>query len=443
MAPTRTDLLYINLKASPRIAINGCPGVPRSVPRIETVIELRPINGNPFMLRSVGVELRTIQNILVPSKLGSNDIVREYKVYENPLVYSPPIGEFSERVLGADIPILIPIPKDIVPSSYLTHWNATTKHILLVKVCVGESYDKEECFSEIFPIPIKQYDTLPLYRKFNEKIIERTTSHNDQILIQVSLPSCSFGPSDEVSAVVEAAINTNSNKTKKQLKLKYYSIQIKEIIDFHEGGTSSRKINKLLTETKSFLSDDALLTTQGIKHTFNITFPTENEVLQLYHNHIYHNSNLRSNEHIDLSEVRDTDRIGRLIEGIPLTNTQGFTFYGKLFSLSYEITFKVKLNHGKEIEISVPIVVCPFDKLASRRILNWIMEECEIAKERFGKPFLSQINILRFDEIDAILRRYTPPAKIYKYTKSALLKFGFKKDESLHVNDKTLICYID
>ena len=60
------------LRISERLPVYGCPGVAMSMPRIETVIELRLLNlRQAFSVRSVRCELRTKQKMVTLLKLGS------------------------------------------------------------------------------------------------------------------------------------------------------------------------------------------------------------------------------------------------------------------------------------------------------------------------------------------------------------------------------------
>lgn len=431
-----------SLQASSKSVVCGCPGVPRSIPRIETVIELRPVNGVPFLIRSVGVELRTTQRVVVPSTLGSNDSTREYKIYEDPFVFRPPQGEFSERILGVDIPILIPLSKDIISSGHYPQWNATTTHSLLVKVACGDTYNNETIFAEEFPIVIKLYDTLPIYRQFNEPIMEASNSNCKQVITDLTLPVSSIGPKDDMRLFVKTMTNPLFNKISKDLRLKFITFQIKEVLECHEGGLPLKKEHKLYTETKSFIGDDAILTTQGVSHEFKLEFPVDNDYLQMYAR--------KSNMDNAMGDKTRTvinapnKRSNKIIEGIPFTHTQGFTTLGKLFSIRYEIIVKVKLIHGKDMEIRLPITISPFDRISSDYLLKWIIKECELARAKFGKGMVNNLTDARIDEADSLLRRFNPPPIVYYYTKSDWARLGFNGEAfGSNALGKNLVQYID
>lgn len=441
--PKAVSPVIASLRASSTTVVCGCPGVPRSIPRIETVIELRPANGVPFVIRSVGIELRTTQRVVVASTIGSNDTFREYKVYEDPCIFRPVAGEFSERLLGVDIPILIPLPKDIISSGQYPQWNAITKHILVVRVSCGDTYNNETNFAESFPIPIKLYDTLPIYRQFNEPITETRRSKCKQVLAEISLPVSSVGPKDDLSLQIKTMTDPLCNRISKNLRLRFISFQIKEILECHEGGLPLKKENKLYTETKSFINDESVLTTEGTSHRFHLKFPLENDYLQMYCKNQYVTSNLNNKAHIVSTNTNDKKN-SKIVEGIPLTHTQGFTTLGRLFSIRYEVIVKVKLDHGKDMEIEFPITVSPFNRESSEYLLSWIINQCEAARNKFGKDLINRIVYSRYDEVDALLRRFNPPPIVYKYTKSDWVRLGFN-GEAFGSNrlGKNLVQYID
>lgn len=444
MSPPKTvSPVIASLRVSSTSVVRGCPGVPRSIPRIETVIELRPVNGVPFLLRSVGIELRTTQKIVVLSTLGSNDTIREYKIYENPFIFRPAVGEFSERLLGIDIPVLIPIPKDIISSGQYQQWNAVTTHSLVVKVSCGDTYNNETNYSEAFPIPIKLYDTLPIYRQFNEPIAEVRNSNCKQVLVELSLPVSSIGPKDDIILFVKTMTDPLCNKISKNLRLKFISFQIKEILECHEGGLPLMKEHKIYAETKSFLNEDSVLNTQGVSHQFRLEFPFDNEYLQMYCNKNYIDNNLSDSKHV-VSTYANDKKNRKVVEGIPLTHTQGFTTLGRLFSIRYEAIIKVKLVHGKDMEIILPITISPFNRESSEYLLSWIINQCEVARNKFGKDLVNRLVNARYDETDTILQRFNPPPIVYKYTKSNWVRLGFNK-EAFGSNrlGKNLVQYID
>lgn len=453
MAPAKSPSpIVASLRVSNKSPVYGCPGVPRSIPRIETTLEIRSSNGAPFRIKSVGIELRTTQKLVMLSALGSNETTRDFVIYENPNMFRPGSGTTSEQLLGLDVPVLIPIPKDITASGYFPIWNTTTIHNVGTKVVCLDVANTEATFVEAFPIAIKLYDNLPLYRKFNEPLIEKQHSKDDQVALEVITQLNSIGPRDSIPLTVKTMINAHKSKIKKGIKLKFINLQLLEILECYEGSTRSRKEHKLISETKSFLGDDAHLTSQESVHSFNLTLPLENDILLLYCpmdevNKI--TSQVRHLKSDSLSPHAFSDTVNELppqksIEGIPISHSKGFSSTGKLFAILHEVNVKEKLVNARDIEIRFPITVCPFNKESSSYLLNWIVKECDVARHKFGRELVSRSSQLRYDEMVKIIRRFNPPAISYRYTKADWVRLGYNTEAfGRNRSIKPLISYID
>lgn len=386
----------------------------------------------------------------VPSKIGSNDVVREYKIYEDPIVFRPPVGDFSKQLLGLDIPILIPLPRDIISSGHFSNWNASTVHNLFVKVSCGSTYSNEMNFIESFPVPIKLYDTLPIYRQYNEPVSESRTSDDQRVLVELSLPVSSVGPMDEILAFVKVMTNPSNNKIRKNLRLNKITFQIKEILECHEGGLPIKKENKIFTRTKEFQNDENMLTTQGISHKISHQYPFDNDFLQMYTKTRSEYSGLTKNTDeagtiITTLSIHQNKNLDDHLDGVPATHTQGFTTLGKLFSLRYEIIIKIKLAGSKDFDIRLPITVSAFDRVASNYLLEWILKECEEARNKFGKQMIHAIiNTSNYEEIKASIRPYVPPPVVYNYRKADWLRLGYNGDAfGMNSSNLQLVLYID
>lgn len=349
------------------------------------------------------------------------------------------MGDFYEKLLGLDIPVLIPLPRDLVASGQFQHWNASTVHKLVVKTTCGNSFQDETSFVDSFPVVIKLYDTLPLYRQFNEPLVETRNSSNNQVLVELSLPVTAMGPGDEFSLDTTVMTNASYHKISKKLRLKEQTLQIKEILECHEGGLPARKVYKLFTQTANYL--ETLLTTNGIKKHYQIAFPLENDYLNLYASQ----DAMSLDASINYPSVASRRASDKVIEGVPLTHTQGFTTLGRLFSIRYEAILKLKMAHCKDMEICLPITVSPYNKESSDYILRWIMKECEVAKIAFGKDTIHRVISAR-DHGDMVraLKGFTKPPILYRHTKTDWVRLGFNID-AFGRNDlgKNLVNYID
>ncbi|ABN66155.2 predicted protein [Scheffersomyces stipitis CBS 6054] len=436
MAPKLVSPLTASLRASNSSVVHGCSGVPRSLPRIETVVEIRSSNGSPFKVRTVSLELRTIQKVVLPSKLGSTESVREFKIYDNPVAYRPPVGQFHSELIALDIPVLIPLPRDIVASGYhhntQENWKAMTIHKLFVRVACGDTVDNELNYVEGFPIAIKLYDTLPLYRQFNEPVFETRTSNDKQILVELSMPVSAVGPRDEFVLFTKVMANHHNNRLKKNLRLAKLTLQIKELLECHEGGLPS-KLTKIYTTTKEFKPEENQLNTQGISYKFRFEFPEDNDYLQMFNNKMNESdSTLGSSSdktpYIESYNLAREKSIDKLEEGIPLTHIQGFTTIGKLYSIRYEAVLKVKLINSKDIEIHLPITVSPFDRISSSYLLQWILKECEYARGRFGRNLTDLVTTAKYKDLVDHLERLSAPPLAYRNNRSQWQRLGYTVD---------------
>lgn len=412
-------------------------------PRVETVLELRPIAGVPFTVRSVGVELKTVQKVTIPTKLSSTESQQEYVIYNNPFAFRPPVGDFSQRLLGLDIPILFPLPKDIISSGIFPNSQAATLHYLLVRIACGVSHDKEVTFVESFPISIKTYDTLPIYRQFNEPLTDVLASNDNQVIVEVVLPHTAVGPEDDFIVNTKVATNHLHNKISRKLRLKQLTFQIKEIIECHEGGLPPKREVKLYTTTRQFDGDSldtGALSSAGIKTIFNIAFPVESSFLSLFKPYDF----LRSSDELASTKIVKEVGHGKLDEGIPITHIQGFTTAGKYFSIRFEMVIKVKLVHSKDMEIRLPLTVSPYDRATSEYLLQWIMKQCLTAREKFGSGVInSMINTHNYGAMVDLLVPFTPPPIVYRYRKQDWIRLGYNGDAFGSNTGKSILNYID
>lgn len=422
------------------------------------------------------VELRTIQKISVPTTLGSQDTFREYKIYED-VVFSPTVGSFSQELLGVDIPILFTIPREILSSGMAPLWSASVSHRLCVKVFLGNSYNAETTHMETFPVVIKLYDTLPLYRQYNEPLVRQVISADNQVEVNLAMPITAVGPKDFFSIDVSIRANPLHNRVSKFLKLKDLTFQIKEVLECHEGGLPSRKEAKLLSDHKDFLAlKQKLTSSQSIRSQFNVAFPVENDSLHIYEssigNHDGNNSNNninnnRNNEFNSVNHITEDAFSGldglsssssatvtsaniakynildKLDEGIPLTHVQGFTSVGRLFLLSYEVVLKIKLAHSKDMDLRIPLTVSPFDRKSSAYLLNWIKRECDTAGQLFGRDMVNWLIQNESRANDVLRQRYLAPPILYKNTRNDWIRLGFNGDAFGGRHPSKMVDYID
>ena len=61
------------------------------------------------------------------------------------------------------------------------------------------------------------YDTLPIYRQYNEPIVESRYSSDNQTLVEVAIPVTSIGPGDNLKVMCTVKTNSANNKVKNTL----------------------------------------------------------------------------------------------------------------------------------------------------------------------------------------------------------------------------------
>lgn len=363
--------------------------------------------------------------VSLPSTLGSTEARKSVRIASDPMVYAPPIGQFCQEMLGLDVPLIVPLDRAIVPSASFVSWGATTIHYLQVKVTVGTTAATEASFIQKFAIPIKTYDTLPLYRQFNEPICDVQLTDDKQVQVEIVLPVSAVGPQDPMSVGLKILQNPLHRRVSKNLQLKLVTIQLKEVLECFDGGLPARKETKLFTETKEFLS---ALNTEGISYTFRTLFPYFNDLLDLYS--YGRSSDLEKGDvKLAVASFNRNTNFSTLQEGIPLTHVRGFTLVGKLFALRYELIIKIKIAHGKDFEYILPVSVSPFDRASSAYLIDWIKGECLVARELFGKELVAQLaNSHSWNMVYRELKRRNPPLSIYYNNKTDWIKLGYNPD---------------
>ncbi|KAG5422151.1 hypothetical protein I9W82_001245 [Candida metapsilosis] len=437
--------LTIFLEPTASTIVFGCAGIPRRIPRIETIIHIRTANGSAFSIRSVSIVLITRQKVIVPSKLGSTEALKEFKIFEDPMAFMP-VNGFSQSVFGVDLPVMIPLPKDVTPSGYSSTLGASTTHYLAVKVVTGENTGVESSYIDTFPIVIKSYDTLPLYRQFNEPMVQKEKSSDNQVVVEVTVPTTSVGPSDHLELRCKLSANSANNKVKKHLAVKQVTFQVKEYLECYDGGLPPKKENKLYTTTVQLNKE---LNTQGVVEKFSIKFPQPKDNLEVYYDavpYIIENEVSIDNDTtiIESANIATHKIVERVPEGLPMTHLQSFTTSGKFYSLKFELILKIKLSKAKDFDIHLPLTVCPFDRESSQNLLKWVMHECEVAKARFGREFIEQFfSANSYDAICSLMNRYKLSPIIYKNCKEDWIKLGFAGDQFNSGDTKNLVSYID
>lgn len=396
------------------------------------MVEIRPAKGVPFSYKHVGIELTTEQRVTPTSTLvatlgtiAASDAVKAYKMFECPRLFVPPSGELYQEALALDVPVLIPLDRSLSPSGYFEQWSALTVHLLTVHVTLGGAEGPEQLYLHTFPIAVKFYDNLPLYRQFNESVTEANVSADNQIMVEMEMPASCVGPQDTVEVRTVVRSNPSNVKRKKGVALKSVSLQLVEIFECHDAGLPRRREMVLFLQTVD--KAKAPLTTAGEPTQFQFQLPHHSDELALYEPRSVQDVQA---EHVSVSSAAfNRHRIlPKLAQGVPFTHVQGFSMQGRFFSLHYELRVTAKTSH-KPVQCVLPLTVSPYNRDSCEYIMQWIVCECQKARDRFGRLAVAELVAMhRIDDMFRALRRYCVPPTVYLYSRESLMRLGFNPD---------------
>ncbi|CCH43311.1 hypothetical protein BN7_2859 [Wickerhamomyces ciferrii] len=362
----------INLKPSNKSMVQGCPGVPKTY--VST--------GIPVPLDSVELKFVTVDTL---KSKPHRDIAPSLKKINYETKYT-----INDRVISVDIPFIIGIKNDIGPTAESMKFGTTTHALEVTAISTGV---KNNIKTFEFPVVITTYDTLPLYRQFNEPISRVVDSRDNNVMIEYSLPSSAIGPDEELVVNTKITANPSNRRMIDKIKLKKITLEIVEIFDCR---CERSFIKEALVAQKHQDYDNLYIGTKGYSNQFSITF----------------NPN-RMNKYSLLLKQQDPKLLNKqpqdfptndlkpiIIEHqpnpIPLTHHQPLTKRSNYFSTYYELRVKCKFSHAKDTEIQQPITIAPFDRVKSIKLLKWILKESEMANE-FLKKIENELGKISYD----------------------------------------------
>lgn len=336
-----------------------------------------------------------------------------------------------------DIPIMVPLPRDVVPSIFSPTWDASCVHQLVVKISGGASAATELLFATAFDIPIQSFAALPLYRQFSEPVRDTHISSDKHTVVHSTVVLTCVGPQDQFSIVLQVLANPMLNKHVKSFGIKQISVKLNEILECFDSGLPTHKESQLALFSKNYNMN---LTTEGFSERISLALPYKNDWLALY------------DETYKFSEAPVTAATASFIRfkthttsaiGIPMTNTQSFSMEGKLFALKHEIKVKVKVTRGQNISFAIPITVSPFNVPSCAYLLLLIREECHLAREIFGKETVNELAYEQNQDMaQKILHSFCPPPTVIRYSRSGLQELGYNPDSKGRTGS-TALTYID
>lgn len=359
---------------------------------------------------------------------------KDYKLIPEQIVYMPPVGQFDQEMLGLDIPLIVPLPRDIAPSFYSPTWDATCLHQLVVKISGGASALTELLFATTFDIPVQCFDALPLYRQFSDPIRDTHTSSDKHTVVHSTVPLTCIGPQDQLSVILHTCANSMLGQKIKAFELKDISVKLIEILESFDGGLPTHRETELASFFKEYRQG---LTTEGLTEKVSLTLPYRNDWLDTF------------DDSYKVSEAPVTTPTASFIRfktyttpavGIPALGMQSFTVMGKLFNIRHKVLVKVKVSRGRNVEFAVPITVSPFNVPSCNYLLQIIREECRLAREIFGNETVNELAYeMNQDICQRILNSYCPPPSVIRYTRTGLQELGYNPGDT----DRSVSVLID
>ncbi|ONH66839.1 Arrestin family protein 1 [Cyberlindnera fabianii] len=393
-----TQELTVTLKPSNKPLVQGCPGVPKTYPAIVGTLEVRSTSIIPQQVDSVTIVFATVDTLRskprdVPGMLRKVN-------YEMTI----PV---NDRIIAMDVPFLIGIRTDICPTSEGSR--GTTTHRLEVNVNSGK-----QSREYLFPVVISTYDTLPLYRQFNEPISKVVDSRDNAVMVDYSLPTSAIGPHEELVVNFKLSTNPVYPKLADKVKLKKITMEIVEVFDCR-CDKSFIKESTLVSSIKDY--GNTYLGVRGLTESLTISQkPSENDKYRLFLKH-QDPKLLRTNASVNNNSSSSSNELRPLIidyneDTIPLTHHQPMTKRSILFSTYYELRLFFKLSGAKDVEVKQPITIAPFDRTKSIYLLKWIIKESEMA-EIFLQGIEKELGKISYDsKFDTLVYPQRKPSKM-------------------------------
>ncbi|KAK9454326.1 hypothetical protein V1511DRAFT_511684 [Dipodascopsis uninucleata] len=330
--------LVLNIRGPPNSDfVVGYPGIDATWPRLVGTVEVRSVDGKPFRLKSLSIQLYRTETIQAPSgKIGINQArrVESYIVGHKLELYN---SEHSpgKSFLAVDIPFIYTLTSDkgLPPASICIPKIAQSLYRLYA-MCEEEG--KRELVRTYCPITILRYDTMSSFIEFQEEHISEVNSLDSIVSLRVKIEKTSFGPGDPVVVEIGIFPNRDWQYKSKKVKIQQISLKFEEKIALNVAGDDPViKLRTIHQEKRSL--GNIRLPELGYKCKITTSIPILDRV---------------SKDNLLVTEEY----------GYPNVFTQALTTTANLFSVKYSITVQAKLSNCKDTELKVPIYITPFDK---------------------------------------------------------------------------------
>lgn len=203
-------------------------------------------------------------------------------------------------------------------------------------------------------VTIDRYDTLSSWGMFN---VPRTFTMKGQdhiVEMTISLPHTACGPCDMVPLFLQLLPNIDWPAKSSKVRVKTISIITEQIIAFKS--TTKGKDEILKQET----------VTHDVIDMANIKIPSKGLTREIL---------------IDYPGIRNRNDVGTLsVDKREYALTTGFTTYSNMYSITFQIVVKASLHKAKNITITMPLTVCPFNRAETDKLLIKIERSVDLIK---------------------------------------------------------------
>lgn len=285
------------------------------------------------------------------TSINSSRREQSYKVGDDQHLYQAPPGKKAEEFMGMDLPFRVLLPKSQPGSISLAKGAVETTYRLYVSVTLARS---QKPVFEYFPVRIKRYDKLSLFRKYSTPREGKVVSPDHIVDLDYLLNQTSFGPGDTITGHVRIKPNPDWPTRSRKVKIQKLSVQIIELITFTLEG--EQPVEKKRKFEKHVLAQDIRLSeVAGKLHKIVIDFPS--------------------------SEIRNRDGVvPQQDQSLPLDSCNGFTTTTQTYKIEYFVVIKANFSHCKDVSIDQPIVVTPFDHVMCMSLKKAIEDAVAEAK---------------------------------------------------------------
>ena len=442
-----TSYPVISLKPSYNSVIRGCPGIPSTLPRIECQLQIRANNGLPLKLDKVIVSLKTIEKIhtsinlkgiateasneassphvggnsnsyvstdVVPAisigsalnsamkmrkreKLGEKKKSSKYELvtvhYKKTIKLKP---EQNGSLIGIDLPLTIGLPDGIKETNYNKRYGSCLTVFKCEAYYNGGHIKEFEC-----PINVERYTYLPSEGHYFTGVTKSVYSPDKRFKVDYRFESTSLSTDDTlklsfefrptVEMLAAQSPSTGSNRTsrlfttKKAIKLKSVTVQLKELLQLNGPGVTVLGNRGVVNSKENIIHEQVVdinqtVSTNAIKMKVAVPILTKDKYFKSFElvsskdpadfkassKSVFHNS-------------AETVLLQSKNVSIPLQFHDSITTIGAFFSIFHHLTLRFKVGSGRFFEVNQNVTISRHPRGRMREIEQLIDQERETA----------------------------------------------------------------